>query len=172
MRLELDDLPPRYREQAEAQLAMRLHAAAKNNAALDPVAWAQARIGREFESRGEYEYYMQAILPGIQSGKIAKARAHVTFPLYGEKEYGNVKCPAAHYTPDFVIEYATGEVEVVEIKSKFTRRAQRDYIYRRRAFIDKWAEPKGWKFTEIITPDTKEEIRAWKRAAKGETKSK
>ena len=51
----------------------------------------------------------------------------------------------------------TSAVEVVEIKSKFTRRAQRDYIYRRRLFIDLIAEPKGYKFTEIITPDSQTE---------------
>ena len=62
--------------------------------------------------------------------------------------------------------YADGAVEVVEIKSKFTRRAQRDYIYRRRLFIDLIAEPKGYKFTEIITADSKDEIREWKRLAK------
>lgn len=38
--------------------------------------------------------------------------------------------------------------------------------YRRRLFIDLIAEPKGYKFTEIITPDSKDEIREWKRLAK------
>ena len=47
------------------------------------------------------------------------------------------------------------------------RRQQRDYIYRRRLFIDLIAEPKGWKFTEIITPDTKGEINEWKKLARG-----
>ena len=57
---------------------------------------------------------------------------------------------AAHYTPDFVIEYVTGTVEVVEVKSHFTRTAQRDYIYRRRLFIELIARPRGWVFTEYI----------------------
>lgn len=86
--------------------------------------------------------------------------------LLPAKEYGNVKLPAARYTADYVLVYADGAVEVVEIKSKFTRWAQRDYIYRRRLFIDLIAEPKGYKFTEIITPDSKDEIREWKRLAK------
>ena len=51
-------------------------------------------------------------------------------------------------TPDFVLTYADGTVEIVEVKSKFTRRMQRDYIYRRRLFIDLVAEPRGWKFVE------------------------
>lgn len=124
------------------------------------------KIGKTFESRGEYEYYISAILPGIESGRIIKATPHVAFPLLPAKEYGNVKLPAARYTADYVLVYADGAVEVVEIKSKFTRRAQRDYIYRRRLFIDLIAEPKGYKFTEIITPDSKDEIREWKRLAK------
>ena len=45
-------------------------------------------------------------------------------------------------------EAAEGTVEIVEVKSRFTRRMQRDYIYRRRLFIDLVAEPRGWKFTE------------------------
>lgn len=64
-----------------------------------------------------------------------------------------------------MLEYADGTVEVVEIKSKFTRRAQRDYIYRRRLFVDLIAEPRGYVFREIITPDTKNEIKEWKRLA-------
>ncbi len=61
--------------------------------------------------------------------------------------------------------YADGTVEVVEVKSKFTRRQQRDYIHRRRMFIDLVAEPQHWRFIEHITPDTAEEIRKWKRLA-------
>lgn len=69
------------------------------------------------------------------------------------------------YTPDFVLTYADGTVEVVEVKSKFTRRQQRDYIHRRRMFIDLVAEPRGWRFVEHITPDTAAEIKAWKKCA-------
>lgn len=82
---------------------------------------------------------------------MAEVREQVRFDLLPEKEYCELKLPAAHYTPDFVLTYADGTVEVVEVKSKFTRRAQRDYIYRRRLFIDLYAEPRGWKFTEYIT---------------------
>ena len=82
---------------------------------------------------------------------MAEVREQVRFDLLPEKEYCGLKLPAAHYTPDFVLTYADGTVEVVEVKSKFTRRAQRDYIYRRRLFIDLYAAPRGWKFTEYIT---------------------
>lgn len=83
-----------------------------------------------------------------------------------------MKLPAAHYTPDFVLVYADGTVEVVEVKSKFTRRQQRDYIHRRRMFIDLVAEPRGWMFTERITEDSGAELKEWKRLAKQAGKGK
>ena len=105
------------------------------------------------------------ILPKVQRGEIVKVESHRRFTMLPEKEYGNVKLPAMHYTPDFVLTYADGTVEVVEVKSKFTRRQQRDYIHRRRIFIDLVAEPRGWRFVEHITPDTAAEIKAWKKCA-------
>lgn len=107
-----------------------------------------------------YSYY-----PKVQRGEIVKVESHCRFTMLPEKEYGNVKLPAMHYTPDFVLTYADGTVEVVEVKSKFTRRQQRDYIHRRRMFIDLVAEPRGWRFVEHITPDTAAEIKAWKKCA-------
>ena len=101
----------------------------------------------------------------VRLRRVQPAGSHVAFPLLPQKEYCGIVLPAARYTADYVLVYADGTVEVVEIKSKFTRRAQRDYIYRRRLFIDLIAEPKGYKFTEIITPDSKSEIKEWKRLA-------
>lgn len=128
MRMELSDLPPKYRAQAEAQIAARCRAKAPT---LEAVAAAAKKTGREFDSRGEYDYYMGMILPKVQRGEIVKVESHRRFTMLPEKEYGNVKLPAMHYTPDFVLTYADGTVEVVEVKSKFTRRQQRDYIHRR-----------------------------------------
>ena len=155
MRMELSDLPPKYRAQAEAQIAARSRAKAPP---LEAVAAAAKKTGREFDSRGEYDYYMGMILPKVQRGEIVKVESHRRFTMLPEKEYGNVKLPAMHYTPDFVLTYADGTVEVVEVKSKFTRRQQRDYIHL-------VAEPRGWRFVEHITPDTAAEIKAWKKCA-------
>ena len=156
-RLTLDDLPPRYRAQAEAQIAAR----SRGKCALPqsvPAAVATAeKIGMDFDSRGEYEYYMGTILPKVQTGKIVKVELHRTFLLLPEKEYDTVKLPAVHYTPDFVLTYADGTVEAVEVKSKFDRR---------RMFIDLVAEPRGWHFIEHITADTAAEVKAWKSLAK------
>ena len=165
-RLNLEDLPPRYRAQAEAQIARRTRGkCTTTQQTLADAAKSAGKIGRTFESRGEYEYYISVVVPGIESGRIIKATPHVAFPLLPAKDFCAVHLPAARYTADYVLEYADGTVEVVEIKSKFTRRAQRDYIYRRRLFVDLIAEPRGYVFREIITPDTKSEIKEWKRLA-------
>ena len=70
------------------------------------------------------------------------------------------------YTADFRLDYVDGTVEIVEVKSKFVKRMQRDYHIRRRIFIEKYARPNGWKFTEVITCDSKDDIKAWKKGAK------
>lgn len=163
MRLNLEDLPPRYRAQAEAQIARRKKPPAGQT--LAEAARAAGKLGKAFGSRGEYEFYIGEIVPGIQAGLITHATPQVRFDLLPAKEFCGLKLPAAHYTCDYLLEYADGTVEVVEIKSKFTRRAQRDYIYRRRLFVDLIAEPRGWRFLEIITGDTREDLKAWKEKA-------
>ena len=100
--MELEDLPPRYRAQAEAQIAARSRGKCVSPQAIPDAARTAGKLGKAFESRGEYEYYMSVIVPGIQSGKILKATTHVAFPLLPAKEYGNVKLPAARYTADSV----------------------------------------------------------------------
>lgn len=163
MRLNLEDLPPRYRAQAELQIAKRKKPTAGQT--LAEAARAAGRLGKAFGSKGEYEFYIGEIVPGIQAGLICRATPQVRFDLLPAKEFCGLKFPAAHYTCDYMIEYADGTVEVVEIKSKFTRRAQRDYIYRRRLFVDLIAEPKGWRFREIVTDATREEVKEWKERA-------
>ncbi len=167
MRINLEDLPPRYRAQAEAQIAERKNKKAPAGDSLAEAAAAAGRLGKAFGSRGEYKFYIGAILPGVQNGRITRATPQVRFDLLPEKEFCGMRLPAAHYTCDYMIEYADGTVEVVEIKSKFTRRAQRDYIYRRRLFVDLIAEPRGWKFREVITDDTRENMKKWKELAGG-----
>ena len=73
MNMELDDLPPRYRAQAEQQLAARKRRAA------DPLAEAvkQAKAaGRNFDSRGEYEFYTGTVLPKMARGEIVECEQH------------------------------------------------------------------------------------------------
>ena len=117
--------------------------------ATSPAAAVEARGGEARRvPESERRYYRDVILPKVACGLVVKVQEQIVFELLPEKAYCGLKLPKARYKPDFVLKYADGTVEIVEVKSKFTRRMQRDYIYRRRLFIDLVAEPRGWKFTE------------------------
>lgn len=154
VRLELEDLPPRYRAQAELQIAERkkqtgngrLGQSCPSSGHAGPPSPTGEGLGNAPES--EKRYYREVILPKVASGLVVKVQEQIAFELLPEKAYCGLKLPKARYKPDFVLTYADGTVEIVEVKSRFTRRMQRDYIYRRRLFIDLVAEPRGWKFTE------------------------
>lgn len=103
-----------------------------------------------FESNLERDYYLAEILPRVRSGEISTVSLHERFELLPASSYCGIRLPAAHYTPDFVITYADGSVEAVEVKSKKIRQLQGSYVYRRRLFIERYARPNGWKFTEVI----------------------
>lgn len=151
VRLELDDLPPRYREQAMKQIADREKRRTKKPG---PVAKVQtAGVLPPDAPQSEQNYYLAVILPGLQSGEITEVLPRKTFLLLPRRVFCGIKLPAAHYTPDFLLKHRDGKIEAVEVKTKFTRAAQRDYIYRRRLFIDLVAEPRGWTFTEYITEE-------------------
>ena len=146
VRLELEDLPPRYRAQAELQILQRKSGTQtqkkeKNGKKRDGNA-------EKHKPESEKQYYREISLPKVACGQVVQVQEQVVFDLMPEKTYCGMKLPKARYKPDFVLTYADGTVEIVEVKSKFTRRMQRDYIYRRRLFIDLIAEPRGWKFTE------------------------
>lgn len=90
-RLELEDLPPRYRAQAEKQIADRSARKAPAGAvSLEVAAKTAGEIGKVFESKGEYDFYIGTVLPGIQSGRIIKATPHVAFPFAARK--GFLRC--------------------------------------------------------------------------------
>lgn len=146
VRLELEDLPPRYRAQAERQILQRKSGKQTQKRAEN----GKNRDGNAENRKPESEkrYYREVILPKVACGLVVKVQEQIVFELLPEKAYCGLKLPKARYKPDFVLTYADGTVEIVEVKSKFTRRMQRDYIYRRRLFIDLIAEPRGWKFTE------------------------
>lgn len=146
VRLELEDLPPRYRAQAELQILQRKSGKQTQKKAEN----GKNRDGNAENRKPESEkrYYREVILPKVACGLVVKVQEQIVFELLPEKAYCGLKLPKARYKPDFVLTYADGTVEIVEVKSRFTRRMQRDYIYRRRLFIDLIAEPRGWKFTE------------------------
>ena len=117
LRLELSDLPPRYRAQAEQQMA-RSGKKKRNDMvdALADAAKAAAAAGRDFDSQGEYEYYIGTIAPKVARGEIVKWEAHPCFPLFPAGEYGGVKLRPVQYTADFRLEYTDGTVEIVDLE--------------------------------------------------------
>lgn len=48
----------------------------------------------------------------------------------------------------------------------FYKGMQRDYPVRRRVFLEQIARPAGWKFTEIITAEDKDDLKRWRELAK------
>lgn len=126
--------------QAAAQKARRLQTDAAKAGPLLP----------EADSELERRYYAAVLWPKIMAGLVVSVELHKRFTLYPADTYCGLRLPAAHYTPDFFITYQNGTVEAVEVKSAAVRKLQRDYIYRRRLFIERYARPNGWKFTEYI----------------------
>lgn len=138
----IDDLPAALRAQAERRLLELKKDKARKSRSKEPPA--------RFDSKAERDFYLAEVLPKVQSGLIVNWETHKTFPLLPAAEYCGLKLPAAKYTPDFFITYSSGRKEAVEIKHKAIRKLQRDYIYRRRLFIELHARPNGWGFREII----------------------
>lgn len=85
VRLELSDLPPRIRAQAEAQIAARGQKKAPAAPSMATAASIAETAGMEFDSRGEYNYYMGVILPKVQRGAdCQRGNAPGVFPAPGK----------------------------------------------------------------------------------------
>lgn len=162
MRMELSDLPPEYRKQAEKKIAER----EKRKDKMAEAARKAKTAGRAFDSLGEYQFFVGEVLPKLKTGEIVQCEQHPRFRLFEKSEYSGIKLGEIRYTADFRLDYADGTVEIVEVKSKFVRKMQRDYPVRRRVFLEQIASQAGWKFREIITADSKDEIKRWRELAK------
>lgn len=155
MGIELERLGPAAQTQVREELARR----ERQRRARERQHKAQAAVHPDGKgSKLEEEYYRAVIWPKELAGLVANVERHKRFELLPASEYCGLRLPAAHYTPDFVIEYTNGHVETVEVKHAVIRKLQADYIYRRRLFIDLIARPKGWAFTEYIKPDERKEM--------------
>lgn len=145
---DLARLGPAARAQIQEELARR-DRARKARRLLAGAAQAGPLLP-EADSELERRYYAAELWPKIMAGLVAQVELHKQFLLYPADTYCGLRLPAAHYTPDFLVTYTNGTVEAVEVKHAKIRKLQRDYIYRRRLFIEKYARPNGWKFTEYI----------------------
>lgn len=145
---DLARLGPAARAQIDAARARQ--AAAKKARRLQTDAAKAGPLLPEADSELERRYYAAVLWPKIMAGLVVSVELHKRFTLYPADTYCGLRLPAAHYTPDFFITYQNGTVEAVEVKSAAVRKLQRDYIYRRRLFIERYARPNGWRFTEYI----------------------
>ena len=144
--MHIDDircLGPVVRKELERQIAERQkQQGQKENCRKKPQS--------DFDSKAEEDFYYSDVWPKIQKKEIVNCELHKTFLLLPKSEYCGIKLHKGEYTPDFILTYRNGMIEVIEVKSKTIRKLQRDYIYRRRLFIDKYARPNGWEFREIM----------------------
>lgn len=151
MGIDIERLGPAAQKQVREELERRRRAAAakdRQQKARDGPALRPG--GSDCGSALEEEYYRAYIWPKELAGTVANVERHKKFELLPKSDYCGLCLPAAHYTPDFVIEYTNGTVEVVEVKHEAIRALQGSYVYRRRLFIEKYARPNGWIFTEYI----------------------
>lgn len=156
MGIELKDLP----EWAQAQVLKQIQAQGKKK---KPAQAGNKPMmpGMDFGSMGEYVFYMTEVVPKLQSKEIVKCEAQPRFILFEATEIAGIKLGAIRYTADFRLEWADGTTEIVEVKSKFVRRMQRDYPLRRRIFLENFVEQNHWKFREVISNSPKEAEQAW-----------
>lgn len=145
MGIDIERLGPAAQKQVREELERRRRAAAakdRQQKARDGPALRPG--GSDRGSALEEEYYRAYIWPKELAGTVANVERHKKFELLPKSDYYGLRLPAAHYTPDFVIEYTNGTVEVVEVKHEAIRALQGSYVYRRRLFIEKYARPNGW----------------------------
>ena len=145
---DLARLGPAARAQIQAELARRDRASKSRR--LQARAAQAGPMLPEADSELEHRYYASVLWPKIMAGLVESWEMHRRFELLPADTYCGLRLPAAHYTPDFLVTYTNGTVEAVEVKHAKIRKLQRDYIYRRRLFIERYARPNGWKFTEYI----------------------
>lgn len=102
-----------------------------------------------FESDAEKRFYNSHIFPNLLAGSIIKYEMHKSFEVIECITFGGKKYKNRIYTPDFILEYADGSTEVVEVKGRVVKKLQRDYPLRRQLFILKYCIPNDWRFREV-----------------------
>mgnify|MGYP000936216011 FL=1 len=89
--------------------------------------------GHTFDSKREAEYYLE-LLDQKKRGEVASITTQPTYELLeGFTDNMGKKLRPITYTPDFLVKYADGHTEVVEVKGMKTR----DYILRKKLFLHK-----------------------------------
>jgi len=100
--------------------------------------------GHMFDSKREAEYYLE-LLDLKRRGEVVSITLQPSFELLeGFVDNAGYKQLPITYTPDFLVRYADGHTEVVEVKGMKTR----DYILRKKLFLYKMRES-GIIFREV-----------------------
>ena len=107
----------------------------------------------DFDSEAEWRYYLHRIQAGVLTGIIAFLEIHKTFVVLDAMEHCGRKYKAREYTPDFVVHYADGAVEVIEVKGKQIKKMRPDYSIRKHLFIMRYCNPNKWKFIEAVAEE-------------------
>jgi len=110
--IDIECLGPAAQKQVREELERRRRAAAakdRQQKARDGPALRPG--GSDRGSALEEEYYRAYIWPKELAGTVANVERHKKFELLPKSDYCGLRLPAAHYTPDFVIEYTNGTVE-------------------------------------------------------------
>lgn len=113
----------------------------------------QEREKKAFDSYAEELYYEREVRPRLLSGEIESAEMHMEFEILPAVEAAGTVCRAKKYTPDFILHYADGRVEVIEIKGSKVKRLQRDFELRKHLFIVSVCQPRGWSYRQIKAED-------------------
>ena len=106
MGIDIERLGPAAQKQVREELERRRRAAAakdRQQKARDGPALRPG--GSDRGSALEEEYYRAYIWPKELAGTVANVERHKKFELLPKSDYCGLRLPAAHYTPDFVIEY-------------------------------------------------------------------
>lgn len=89
--------------------------------------------GHTFDSKREADYYLE-LLARKQAGEIVRIGLQPSYTLLaGFKDNTGKRHRPITYTADFLVIYADGHTEVVEVKGVRTR----DYILRKKLFLHK-----------------------------------
>ena len=89
--------------------------------------------GRTFDSKREADYYLE-LLACKQAGEIVRIRFQPQYTLLaGFKDNTGKNQKPITYTADFLVTYADGHSEVIEVKGMRTR----DYLLRKKLFLYK-----------------------------------
>ena len=92
--------------------------------------------GRTFDSRREADYYLE-LLELKRRGIVTDIKLQPSYELLeGFTDNMGKKHRPITYTPDFLVRYADGRLEAIEVKGVKTR----DYILRKKLFLYKMRE--------------------------------